>query len=40
MSSHPLSPVQDEAYLQQLTEAVYDVVRRLLGPRRALIWGR
>ncbi|KAG7672486.1 putative Peroxisome biogenesis factor 10 [Nannochloris sp. 'desiccata'] len=31
---------QDEAYLQQLTDSCYDAVRRLLGPRRALVWGR
>ena len=31
---------QDEAYLQQLTEACYDTIRRLLGPRKALSWGR
>ncbi|KAL4532023.1 hypothetical protein Ndes2437B_g02450 [Nannochloris sp. 'desiccata'] len=31
---------KDEAYLQQLTDSCYDAVRRLLGPRRALVWGR
>ena len=32
--------VQDELYLQYLTDACLDAVRGLLGPRRALLWIR
>jgi len=32
--------VQDELYLHHLTDACHDAVRRLLGPRRALLWNR
>ncbi|KAL0024438.1 hypothetical protein WJX77_003645 [Trebouxia sp. C0004] len=31
---------KDELYLHYLTDACHDAVRRLLGPRRALLWNR
>ncbi|KAK9820622.1 hypothetical protein WJX72_012437 [[Myrmecia] bisecta] len=31
---------KDQLYLQYLTDACHDAVRRLLGPRRALLWAR
>lgn len=35
-----LSDLQDELYLHYLIDACHDAVRRLLGPRRALLWNR
>ena len=32
--------MQDELYLQQLADACLEAVRRLLGPRKALLWIR
>ena len=32
--------LQDELYLHYLIDACHDAVRRLLGPRRALLWNR
>lgn len=32
--------MQDELYLHHLTDACHDAVRRLLGPRKALLWNR
>jgi hypothetical protein len=32
--------LQDEVYLQYLTDSCHDAVRRLLGPRQALLWAR
>lgn len=37
-SSLSVASVQDELYLQLLTEACHDAVRRVLGPRGALRW--
>ena len=31
---------QDDLYLHYLTDACHDAVRRLLGPRKALLWNR
>ncbi|KAK9827116.1 hypothetical protein WJX74_006971 [Apatococcus lobatus] len=31
---------KDDLYIQQLTDACHDAVRRVLGPRRAMIWSR
>ena len=35
-----LTDLQDELYLHYLIDACHDAVRRLLGPRRALLWNR
>lgn len=35
-----LDALQDESYLQHLTDACHDAVRRLLGPRQALKYSR
>ena len=32
--------LQDELYLHQLSDTCLEAVRRLLGPRRALLWIR
>ncbi|GAB4816692.1 hypothetical protein N2152v2_003738 [Parachlorella kessleri] len=33
-------PLVDEVYLQYLIDSCHDAVRRLLGPRQALLWAR